>query len=79
MCVVFSMPRKGHQLCSDGSSCQAKLGTLVVFPPLGHGGDSCKFFFGKSMSRQSPLVNKQKAMENDPFIDGLPIKHGDFL
>jgi len=37
------------------------------------------FFFGKSMSRQSPLVNKQKAMENGPFIDGLPIKHGDFL
>jgi len=26
-----------------------------------------------------PLVNKQKAMENGPFIDGLPIKHGDFL
>ena len=38
-------------------------------------------FFWKSMSRQScyPLVNKQKAMENGPFIDGLPIKHGDFL
>jgi hypothetical protein len=27
----------------------------------------------------SPLVNIQKAMENGPFIDGLPIKDGDFL
>jgi hypothetical protein len=26
-----------------------------------------------------PLVNIQKAMENGPFIDGLPIKNGDFL
>jgi len=26
-----------------------------------------------------PLVNIQKAMENDLFIDGLPIKNGDFL
>jgi len=25
------------------------------------------------------LVNIQKAMENGPFIDGLPIKNGDFL
>ena len=26
-----------------------------------------------------PLVNLQKAMENGPFIDGLPISNGDFL
>ena len=25
------------------------------------------------------LVNIQKAMENGPFIDGLPIKNSDFL
>ena len=25
-----------------------------------------------------PLVNEQFAMENGPFIDGLPIKNGDF-
>ena len=25
------------------------------------------------------LVNIQKAMENGPFIDGLPLKNGDFL
>jgi hypothetical protein len=25
-----------------------------------------------------PLVNIQKAMENGPFIDGLPMKNGDF-
>ena len=26
-----------------------------------------------------PLVNIQKAMENCPFMDGFPIKNGDFL
>ena len=33
---------------------------------------------GYQLYQRYPLVNIQKAMENDPFIDGLPIKIGDF-
>ena len=33
---------------------------------------------GYQLYQRYPLVNIQKAMENGPFIDGLPVKIGDF-
>jgi hypothetical protein len=51
-----------------------KVGPLAWTPEVGHGNDPTKTW----EVVPGLVICQQFAMENGPFIDGLPIKNGDF-
>ena len=66
----------------ESSACQPSLDDPLCIQQCGLPCSTCQFCQGKSRSMKFAsfyhLVMTKIAMENGPFIDGLPIKNGDF-